>query len=267
MRFLFLGLILVVCCDVLMAQNGIITDRPTQTASPFLVPKGSFQIETGYNFSSKEATEFCQIGLNCSNSDLELITYNSTLVRYGIFNGVEIRLSQGVNRVRYRNRHDGRIISEGKIKFVPSSISTKIHLLKSNNENTSIALLGEIGGNIFETFEEESLFSDVRMNFQHNVDGLTVAYNLGWQWNQFNGGSNMVYSFVLGFDLGKRVSLFVEPYGFIYKSESPDNRITGGMTFGIGPDLQLDFYGGRSFSITGLHTIFGFGFSGRIPKK
>jgi Putative MetA-pathway of phenol degradation len=269
---LFICLSIVFCSNALIAQDAIVTDRPTQTASPYLVPKGFFQIETGYQYTAKNASFSC-LGFDCSDDNLEFINFNSTLVRYGLFNVLEIRLTQNVSEERYKSKSNGNIISERNIRFVPTSISTKIPLLKSKNGATHISLIGEIGGNIFDKpdptqeAEEKSMFSDVRASFQHDLEGLAVVYNIGWQWNQADGHSNVFYSFVLNFNLGGRTSLFIEPYGYFYKSESPDNRITGGMTFGIGPNMQLDFYGGRSFSYNGLHTILGFGFSARIAKN
>ncbi len=75
---LFLGII--ASSFVVVAQNDSIpqisTDRPTQAASPYLVPKGSFQIESGVIYTNRE-----------DNTDiLEMWSIGNTMLRYGVYN-------------------------------------------------------------------------------------------------------------------------------------------------------------------------------------
>lgn len=48
--FLLIVLLIVVTAFIATAQgsNEIVTDRPDQTESPVLVPRGGFQVETGF---------------------------------------------------------------------------------------------------------------------------------------------------------------------------------------------------------------------------
>jgi len=60
----------------------LITDRPDATESPSTVPVGTLQIETGAFYTSFEEADIKH----------EVIGYNTTLLRYGILDNLEIRL-------------------------------------------------------------------------------------------------------------------------------------------------------------------------------
>lgn len=63
----------------------MITDRPNQTESAAIVPKGHFQIETGFVFQGDEANKV-------KSDEIALFT---TLLRYGINKNFELRLGSG----------------------------------------------------------------------------------------------------------------------------------------------------------------------------
>ena len=60
----------------------LITDRPDATEAPTVVPTGSLQVETGGFYTSFEENDIKQ----------EVFTYNTTLLRYGILDNLELRL-------------------------------------------------------------------------------------------------------------------------------------------------------------------------------
>lgn len=60
-------------------QEPIQTDRPDQTETPALVPKGMFQVETGFSVQKNDA-----------NSNTQ--TLPSTLWKYGVNDHFELRL-------------------------------------------------------------------------------------------------------------------------------------------------------------------------------
>jgi hypothetical protein len=73
----------------------MITDRPDQTESAAIVPKGHLQIETGFVFQGDEAS-------NVKTNELGLFT---TLLRYGINQYFELRLGTGY--LDLTNKPDG----------------------------------------------------------------------------------------------------------------------------------------------------------------
>ena len=101
----------------------IVTDRPDQTESSSTVPKGSFQIETGMLFGSSK------IGGVNFNETLAL----STLFRYGITNGIEIRLVNQFESIK------NKITNQKANGISDLEIGTKFQFLHKENVNTEIA--------------------------------------------------------------------------------------------------------------------------------
>jgi len=79
--FLSVVLILETLCAV-NAQDNMVTDRPDATESPTVVPKGYLQVETGGGYESFEE----------NNIKLERTIHNTTLIRYGILDRLELRM-------------------------------------------------------------------------------------------------------------------------------------------------------------------------------
>ena len=88
-RFTYISLLL--STGVIFAQDDIkssksltplVTDRPDATEASSTVGKGVFQIESGGLYESFEENSI----------QLENYTYNTTLLRYGLLDNVELRL-------------------------------------------------------------------------------------------------------------------------------------------------------------------------------
>ena len=67
-------LFLIILLQASNIYSQILTDRPSQTDSPFVIDKGSIQIETGINIQEIQ-------------SDV------NSLIRIGIFDGLELRIN------------------------------------------------------------------------------------------------------------------------------------------------------------------------------
>ena len=103
----------------------MITDRPDQTESSSSVNKGSLQIETGFLLG------FTEDGLS---SERQLLA-PTTLFRYGILNGLEIRVLSQFESLKDKNSN------ENLNGISDLEVGTKIELLKKENVNTEIAFL------------------------------------------------------------------------------------------------------------------------------
>ena len=102
-KLLFTLFILSTCFSDLYSQ--ISTDRPNQTESPFALPIGHIQIETG-------------ISIEDSQSNI------TTLFRIGIINGIEVRLNSNYlmnDNITVLKKSSFRIVLlDGSIKMVSS---------------------------------------------------------------------------------------------------------------------------------------------------
>lgn len=77
------------------------SDRPTQSASAFLVPKGTVQIESGFSIATTK------VGAGVITDVYEdFITYNSTQIRFGVSNNLELLVTQSLLDLRVRSGSD-----------------------------------------------------------------------------------------------------------------------------------------------------------------
>ena len=69
----------------------IATDRPNMTASSLTLPKNTFQIETGVLYEYQDKNAFA----------IATLKYPTTLLRYGLFENFELRISGQYLDVNY----------------------------------------------------------------------------------------------------------------------------------------------------------------------
>jgi len=224
------------------AFSQINTDRPTQSFSPFVMPKGGVQIEAGF-LSEKPST-----GLN-----FNVVIYNA-LLRFGVTEKIEFRVTQNYIGIR----SDGSSLGDG---FSPTTLGTKIQIIEQAGWVPQIGLIGSItltnGDDLFAPLEP---IQDVRLLFQNDLTELVaLAYNYGVTWQ--DGESLNTYSITVGYSVSGQVGLFIEPYGFFGKNFSADHRLNGGVTYLVSDNFQLDFSGGNGISQRSPDFFISFGLS------
>jgi len=89
-RFYTLIFITFFCFGINVIGQDLVTDRPDQTESSVTVPKGSLQIESGFLLGFSEEDNFIS---------RELVT-PSTLFRFGLLKGLELRFVNQYERVK-----------------------------------------------------------------------------------------------------------------------------------------------------------------------
>ena len=113
-------------------NEALVTDRPDQTEASSTVGKGILQIETGGLYETFED----------NNIKTENYTYNTTLVRYGILDNMELRVGwdfvEGVTKVN-GNKLDN--ITSG---FSPLLLGVKIDITEEKGAMPEIAFIGHI---------------------------------------------------------------------------------------------------------------------------
>jgi len=210
--------------STISAQN-IITDRPDQTESSSTVPKGSFQIETGI-----------VIGFSKSEGISERQTLApSTLFRYGITNGIEIRVVNQFEIIK------NRTTSERVNGISDLEIGTKFQILQKENVNTEIAFLSHL---ILPTGTKEltnNKFGSInKLSISHSIsETIGIGYNVGYDYFG-SGKGNFTYSLALAIGLTPKLGIYVEPYGGIIEFDIHEMNFDGGITYLINNNFQLD---------------------------
>lgn len=243
----FIGIVIMFTSIYSFAQNTefpeLIGDRPDQTESAFVLPKGYFQFENGF-INEME------------NTNTKNITYSSMLMRYGLFEHFELRFVTEYSKIKTIGIKD---ISG----FSPISVGAKIHVNEQDAWIPQIAFLGHIS--IAETgnseFKQDFHSAQMVLTFNHDINkSWSLGYSIGAELPTEMDYTVGTYTLVSGFGITDRVGAFIEVYGDFSKYMFADNRINGGITYLLQPSLQLDFAGGFGLSKYSANNYFTLGF-------
>ena len=243
---LLLTFLLIILMHFLFAQDietvELIGDRPDQTESSTVLPKGYFQFENGF------------VNENV-NSYLTNISYSSFLVRYGLFENFELRFASDYQMTKITGLDN---ISG----FAPISVGSKIQVKQEDGWIPQIAFLGHLTiantGN--SDYMQKYQSANMVLTFGHTLNNyMYVGYSIGVDFPSDVDYSVGTYTFVTGFTISNKIGAFIEAYGDFSKYMYAQNKINGGVTYLIHPQLQLDFAGGFGLSEYSANSYYSFG--------
>jgi len=234
----------------------LITDRPDQTESAVVVPLKFLQIEAGFFMeNNKEAA-----------ISYQSFAYNSTLLRYGLFKNMELRL--GLEYLGERSKTPGSEFKNTISVFGPLYTGVKIKIADEDSWKPDIAFIGAV---IFPFTAGDSLkpsYSAASMlfPFSHTLsDRFSIGYNLGTDWDGKTPMPNYFYSASLGIGLMEKLGAYVEGYGTLPEDGKPQHLADAGLTYLALPNFQLDLSGGVGL-YNAADNFISFGFTYRIPN-
>jgi len=246
---------------MLKGQNdsvpSMVTDRPTQCVSPILVPRGLFQIESGFIYTSQNNESF-------KSNDLNIL---GTLLRYGIYNNFEIRLFGSFSNLSYRDKElntDSTLSGLG-----PLSLGFKIHIVEEKGIRPELAIVADITLRHIgkDGFHPTYSYPTARLIASNTLSNkFALGYNMGFAYDGESADGFFIYSIVLGYNISSKVAAFIEPYGNFDHSAIPNHYLNGGFTYLIRRNLQLDLSGGIGLTEEVNESFISFGFSWRIPR-
>ncbi|TWO33878.1 transporter [Seonamhaeicola sediminis] len=241
-------------------ENGIgtlITDRPDATESPNTVPVGYIQVETGAFYESFKE----------DNSKFENFTLNTTLIRIGLIDNLELRLGWDFNE-------STTTISNMKLDNIMSGFSPLLFGAKVNiaNEKGCFPEIGLIG-HLFLPFtagtdyKTETTGVDFRFSFAHTLSETTsLSYNIGAQWGDDSSEAAYIYTIAYGIGITEKLGAYAELYGDLPENNSANHFWDAGLTYLISDSVQLDATVGTSIT-KGQDILLSGGVSFRIPTK
>lgn len=229
----FLALSCLLYAGQLLAQSEepLVTDRPGEgTDAASVVGAGVGQLETGV-FQEWESQEDYRLGY-----------YPTALLRYGLLDRVELRLSSGL----YRSE------AQSGIGWSPLDLATKVAL---NEEARGVipqaALLVGFTLPATGSAEVQSNFTQPRvvLLLNHPINSwLGITTNLGAHWE--NDSPETIYRYALSLDLSlsERVGAFAEFYGNLPEASVSSHLFNSGFVFLVTNDLQLDLSAGTALT-------------------
>lgn len=232
----------------------LITDRPDQTESAAVVPLGALQLETGFIVEVDENEYF----------DLKNTTYNTTLLRYGLFENFELRM--GLAYIEQEYTGYGTIIHSG---LTPLYTGFKIKISEERGWMPEMAFLGSLTLPVTaaDEYKPDNAAPAMRFAFAHTLsEHFSLGYNLGAEWSGESALPYYYYSMALGMSFGERTGMFVETYGYIPEGEEILPMLDAGLTYLLRHNLQFDISGGIGLKEDVPDYFVSAGLSLRIPR-
>ncbi len=228
----------------------LVTDRPDQTESATVVPRGLVQVETGYLFARDDG--------------IDAFEAPGTLLRIGLGARTELRVG-----------HAGVIGSDGRHGAGDSEIGAKVNLIETaEGWKPELAILGGLSlptGD--EAFSSDGVDPSFLVAFAHELSPrLSLGYNVGAAWesspDQPDREASLLYSLALGMGVTDRLGAFLELFGDRRTSGDTATGISidGGMTFLLTDVMQIDLFVGRGLHGPTADTFVGAGLSFRLPR-
>ena len=238
-------------------NEALVTDRPDQTEASSTVGKDILQIETGGLYETFED----------NNIKTENYTYNTTLVRYGILDNMELRVGwdfvEGVTKVN-SNKLDN--ITSG---FSPLLLGVKIDITEEKGAMPEIAFIGHIFP-VFtasQDYRPETTGVDFRFSLSHTLsEKSSLGYNIGAEWGNDSPEATAIYTIAYGYSVSDKFGLYAEVYGDFPEDNKANHLWNAGGTYLVSNDLQLDAYLGTSIT-EGQDLLVGLGLSYKKELK
>jgi len=234
----------------------LVTDRPNQTESAFVVPDGRFQIETGAIFESNlwRHAEF--------EPERRALHFATTLVRFGLGGWAELRLASAyrAESTRYRNY---RVQLHG---LEAVSVGTKVAFWAENGLAPQVVFTLSLDLPVgAEAFRPDAPEPTAVFAFAHTLSARwTLGYNLGATWPS-TAGRVLHYTAALGYSLSRRAAAFLELYGDDGLAQPATLLFDTGLTLLLRRTLQLDFATGFALAQDLPGWFVSTGFSVRLP--
>jgi hypothetical protein len=240
---------------------GIGTDRPVQSETPSVIPKGYIQAEEGLYY--EQGTDF-----TCENRKSIDLLANNLLLKYGLIKNLELRLTVDYFHFEYQDRTT-EIEQKSSIGGLNApNVGLKYAFLKQDkgwkpNLTLSAHSQVDLWG------REEFKLKRANVNFR-----LTAGKNVTENWYVLAGfGTNFIdglgdatgqfYVCQTGYTFFSKLTLVAEYYGLRdYALNLNLNAVNGALVYLINQNHQLDLSGGMGLddNFYGYYVSLGYSF-------
>lgn len=205
-------------------------DRPDQTETPALVPKGMFQAEIGFTFQKNNA--------NSTTNSLPTVLW-----KYGVNQNFELRLITEFISEKYIDAE-----SNG---FTPVLIGMKVKFCEEKGIIPKTSLIGHIAlPNVASSgYKNDFTATEFRFTMQHTLsEKFSLSYNLGCEWDGMTPETTFIYTLTTGYSINQKLGFYAEIFGFAPEQDIANHSIDGGFTYLINNNFMVDLSSG--FGIT-----------------
>ncbi|KXK53031.1 MAG: transporter [Chlorobi bacterium] len=235
-----LGLLMVASATTFSQEMA--TDRPDQTESSWVIPKGFLQIETGLSIGRHTPPQISgQAALTLQNLNLA-----STLVRVGVLERLELRLEGGYRVERSEATQSVGPIEESVVESLEGmdavAVGVKVGIAEEDGPLPETSLILHTTLPVGDSpFGPSYVLPDFRFTLSHSLGkSLSLGYNIGAEWGDAGNPPDGIYTLVVGSDLAETIGGFVELFGTLSPGGPPQHTLDGGLTWAASDDVQLD---------------------------
>lgn len=173
-------------------------DRPGASTGPSVVSRGVIQWEQGVQYDGDGAKGS--------------FTFSNTLFRYGLFNGVELRMGGDAFSYDY--------LGNWKSAFTGISIGTKIHCCDEQGAIPAVSVLADfqVPGTGTNGFVADHLAPSLYLLFENTLnDKLSLGYNVGAEWDGALPAPTTFLAIGVGYAINEDLGCFAESYNYLAK--------------------------------------------------
>ena len=219
-KTIFTVLVIFSFAGVFAQEVEFTADRPGASTGPSTVAKGVIQWEQGLQYDGDGAKG--------------AFTFSNTLFRYGLFDGVELRL--GGDAFIYDAD------SKWKPAFSGVSIGAKIRCFEEDGAIPAISVLADfsIPYTGTEGFVVRNFTPSLYLLFENSLnDKFSLGYNVGAEWNGVSPSPAAFLALCLGYSINDDLGCFVESYNYLAKAGN-QYCTDFGFNYMVAPKVQLD---------------------------
>lgn len=227
-------------------KEPIEADRPDQSETPSIVPKGMFQVETGFSYQKNDMAS-------------ESFALPSVLWKYGLNDNVELRLITEF----VLDKNSGMETSG----FNPVVIGCKIRISEEKGVIPKTSFLGHLSlpNAASAKYKTDFYAPEFRFSMQHSLDKkLTLSYNLGAEWDGFSAEPTFIYTLSTGYSISEKLDAYLEVFGFAPQNDSAEHNLDAGFTYLVSNDFMVDVSSGLGITDNAPHYYFAAGCSFRL---
>lgn len=241
--------LLFLCSYTALAQENqqpIEADRPDQTETPAIVPKGMFQMENGFSFEKADRNS-------------KTIAAPAILWKYGVNDHFELRL---ITEFEFRDSID---VKQSGLN--PVHVGFKVALSDEKGIIPKTSFIGHLQIPDLASAEYKAKYyaTAFRFTMQHTLsEKMSLSYNLGTEWDGETPAGTFIYTLTTGFSLTESLGAYAELYGYAPETESASHSFDGGLTYLLSNDFMIDASAGFGITDNAPDYFAALGFSFRL---
>lgn len=230
------------------SSEKIETDRPGKAQTPYVVPKRTLQLETGFEWLKED-------------EDQQELQHPELVVKYGLFRWLELRTR--ILTVTDKVKRPSSSLSG--LEPIEVGVKALITEGKGMIPHTSLSAQFGIPGLASKEFTAVKLYPKIRLNLENELsDKLYLEYNVAAEWDGFDDVPVWMLAVSPHLEVGKKFQFMVEAFSELQRGKSAELSADAGAIYWISNNTMVDINAGFGISKSAPKSFADIGFSFRL---